>query len=402
MDGQTFLFGYEAKFKCSGAGGVEVKLAIAPLANVEVGDWVSFWVTFHGNNNLQIGYGDSIGNEDDILFSYDYDASVNLRVIMDTLKYGWIDSIHASQWIFYDYNNSAMCDAKVIKDNITTNILDYHIKYGLGVMAETFIPRYLWLNHYLMFNTSSIGETWIEFVMKNDDVYTIEYAKETIKDVCGDTRGGTTDHIVIIKNSEYIWCSDYSGYDVSLPYLFWLWWDDNKLEIGNGEYIGQSLIAVYDEFNDNDQIESILIGCDAADSDWDFYVRQRHFVLENKTFVPNDVLSFTFDYDALGIYEKNANISIISQDLDINYVLIIDFEDNTECNICDMKSKIKECEKCRYDKGGVNVAIPDYKHIKMHKSFGHEYDINLNSTDLYLAQTVFKIKRHDNFIKINK
>ena len=34
LDGQTFLFGYEAKFKCGGSGAVDVKLVIAPLADV--------------------------------------------------------------------------------------------------------------------------------------------------------------------------------------------------------------------------------------------------------------------------------------------------------------------------------------------------------------------------------
>ena len=247
---------------------------------------------------------------------------------MDALKYAWIDSIYTTQWIFYDYSNSTICDTEVIKEyNISLDIFDYAVEYRLPEMGEIFVSRYLWINDYVMFNTSSFGETWIGFAMKNDDVYTVEYAKESTdtKEICGDNRG-TTDHIVVVKNSEYIYCSDYSGYDISLPYLFWIFWNENSLEIGNGPVVGQSLITEYDDFSD---IESVLIGCDAQDSYWSFYVRQRELILENNTFVPNDILYFTFNYDTVGILQQTANISIISDELSINYVLIIDFEDNT-------------------------------------------------------------------------
>ena len=41
------------------------------------------------------------------------------------------------------------------------------------------------------------------------------------------------------------------------------------------------------------------------------------------------------------------------------------------------------------------MILPDYQHIKMHQTFTHSYFIDINSTDLSLAQTEFIIKRTD-------
>eukprot|EP01083_Nonionella_stella_P043952 118559_1 len=387
-------FGYEAKFECDG-GGVDTKLMIAALSGLKMNDWTSIWITSFANDNIKIGIGDAIGNEEDVVFAFEYefddDEYLDYNVLYDSLQYIWIDSIHATHWIFYDYDTSSICDAPIIKQyNVSKHILTHNVDYTLPAMSETFVPKYLWNDHYLMFNISSSGDVWIQFQMKTDDVFIVQYGKDSVKDLCDDTRG-ITDHVVIMKNSQYKYCSPYSGYDLSLPYLFWIYWKDNKLELGNGGYLGQSVITEYNEFNSHHNIESISIGSETETSIWRFYTMQKHFTLNNadRTFAPNDVLSFTFKYDKLGILRQKANISIVSDALNLNCLLMMNFAESMD--VCRISG---DCVSCNlYKDEGIKVSVPDYKHIRMHHTFDTEYLITIRSNDLLLAQTHYVLKR---------
>ncbi len=80
-----------------------------------------------------------------------------------------------------------------------------------------------------------------------------------------------------MKNQEYVYCSKYSVYDTRLSYIFWLYWNENKLLIGNGPYLG---LKVYEQFSNHKDIQSVSIGSNNHAAIWNFY----EYITMHKTF----------------------------------------------------------------------------------------------------------------------
>ena len=102
---------------------IDIKMEIDALSALNLKeDWATFWITSYDNNNIKIGIGNMIGNENDILFSFKYEY-IDFNLLYEPLKYVWIDSPQETEWIFYDYSNSSLCNENLLnKYNITQNI----------------------------------------------------------------------------------------------------------------------------------------------------------------------------------------------------------------------------------------------------------------------------------------
>ena len=401
MDGSS-VNGYQAKFICD-SDGIDIKMEIEPLINIEVGDWVSIWITtFEMKDivNIKIGIGSLIGNEEDVIFSFEY--ANNGYLDLSIQKSAWIGSSQSTttQWIFYDYLNSSTCDMDIINQyNISTNKLNYKDEYKLKDMSDDIdIPSYLWKNKYLMFDLSSTTETWIEFEMDMDKSIIIEYGKHEAKGAC-DSKGDTSYYIVIDDSNEsddYEYCTKYGNFDLSMPWKFWIYWNNiGGIEIGNGELIGQSVITKYDVIGGVFDIENVKIGCDSNEIvEWTFYTQQQRLQLLNTTFLPDTQLLFIFNFNENGILQSNVSIHIKSHSLNINYLLDINFVDNT-CYLCNNMDDVP-CILCKYENGGViDIEIPDYSHIQMHSTFSTQYEIHVNSSELLLSPYQYVLMRSD-------
>ena len=148
LDG-SYVVGYQAKFICNGDG-IDIKIEIESLADINNNDWTSLWITTFEDENIKIGIGDRIGHESDVIFSFgDFDNNHN-NLLSNTL----IGSITSSQsqeaeWKFYDYSNSTTCDIDIVTEyNISTKQMNYIDKYSLSAMEDKHIPSYLWKNNY--------------------------------------------------------------------------------------------------------------------------------------------------------------------------------------------------------------------------------------------------------------
>eukprot|EP01084_Bolivina_argentea_P250849 420480_1 len=253
-------------------------MEIPLLGNINVNDWIDVWITSIGNNNIQIGIGNVIGNENDVIFSYDYNTNMSYANI--NLEYGWIGTSipYSTNWIFYDYNDSNICDIEFIKqNNITKDLLNYVYKYELMEYENIqYVEKGLWNNMYLMFEILSTDYTWIIFEMEIGNNIKIELGKKDImKFLCG-SRGDDINYYVIINNE----CSEYNDYDIQTnSWLFWIKWNYGVLEIGNGDIIGQSIIMKKENIFHNN-IKSVRIGCNKNEiCEWIFYTLKQQLVL---------------------------------------------------------------------------------------------------------------------------